>query len=85
MADSSKRFVVDQRTEWFFVVLGPNPDASKAGTAYTGKHLSLCTTDSREDAELIAAALNAYPPAQGWPENVSFEQPRRREAAGREH
>jgi hypothetical protein len=67
MAESSKRFTVDQRTEWFCIVLGPNPDASKGGTAYTSEYLSLCTTDSREDAELIAAALNAYPPAQSWP------------------
>ncbi len=57
------RFFVEQRTEWLCTVLGPNPDAM----AYTGDHLLICTTDNREDAELIAAALNAYAPAEAWP------------------
>ncbi len=63
MTERSRRFFVDQRAEWHCIVLGPNPDAS----VYTADHLLICSTDSREDAELIAAALNAYPPAEAWP------------------
>lgn len=63
MAESSNRFIVDRRTEW--VVLGPNPGVSIG--AYTGEHLLVCTPDNREAAELIAAVLNVYSPAQYWP------------------
>ncbi len=65
MVVAFKRFIVDQRTEWLCIVIGPNPDAGRI--SYSGEHLSICTTDNREDAELIAAALNAYAPAEGWP------------------
>ncbi len=62
MIERRKRFIVVQRTEW--LVLGPNAGASTG--AYLGEHLLVCTTENREDAELIAAALNAYPAAQCW-------------------
>lgn len=64
---TSPRFLVEQRSEFFFAVLGPNPDFGKIGVSYAGEHLTVCTMDGRDEAELVAAALNAFPAAKGWP------------------
>lgn len=53
-------YLVEQRSEFCFAVLGPNPDAGKEGVCYTGKYLTVCTTDGAEDAALIASALNLH-------------------------
>lgn len=63
----SPRFVVEQRSPDFFAVLGPNPDFGKSCVPYAGEYLTLCTMDGRDEAELVAAALNAFPAARGWP------------------
>ncbi|MCW5695802.1 MAG: hypothetical protein KIS96_03595 [Bauldia sp.] len=58
------RFRTERRGEYDFAVLGPNyPDASGAVRG----RLTVCTTDGRDDADMIAAALNAYGPARLWP------------------
>lgn len=61
------RFFVDERGPDAFAVLGPNPDRGKRGVSYAGRYLTICTTDGRGEADLIAAALNAHPAAQAWP------------------
>jgi hypothetical protein len=53
-------FTVEQRSEYCFAVLGPNPDAGKEGVCYAGANLTICTTDGAEDAALIACALNLH-------------------------
>jgi len=50
-------YVVEQRDEFLFAVLEPNPDAGKANVCYSGKRLTVCTTDGVEDATRIAKAL----------------------------
>jgi hypothetical protein len=55
-------YTVSTRSEFNFAVLGPNPDAGKDCVPYAGKQLTICITDGKDDAELIAAALNAYRP-----------------------
>ena len=50
-------FVVEQREEFIFAVLEPNPDAGKSGVCYAGKHLTVCTTDGLEEATRIAKGL----------------------------
>lgn len=61
------RFIVEQRSPDHFAVLRPNPDHNKPGVCYAGEHLTVCTMDGRGEAEMVAAALNAYAPAQRWP------------------
>ena len=43
-----------------YTILEPNPDAGKAGVSYSGSHFGVVTTESREDANLIAAAPSMY-------------------------
>lgn len=50
-------YAVDQRGEHFFAVLGRNPQPS---IFYQGLRLTVCTTDSREEAERIALCLGAH-------------------------
>lgn len=64
---SSPRFVVEQHSEFCFAVLGPNPDFGKPCASYTGEYLTVCTMDGSDEADLVAAALNAFPAARGWP------------------
>lgn len=59
-------YIVRQFEEFRFTVLGPNPDAGRHGAAYSGDHLTICTTAGVEDAERIArglALLDAQPAA----------------------
>lgn len=63
----SPRFIIEQLGSDRFAVLGPNPDHNKRGACYAGEHLTVCTMDGREEAELVAAALNAFPAARAWP------------------
>lgn len=70
-------FKTEQRGQYRFAVLGRNPDAGKQGVSYSGSYLTVCITDGAEDAEMIAAALNAYPPAQAYAQ----EAPSRTKAA----
>lgn len=60
----SPKFIIEQRAEYRFAVLGPNPDAGKRGVSYSGDYLTVCTTDGRDEAQLIADALNFYPAAE---------------------
>lgn len=53
-------YTVEQRDEFCFAVLGPNPDAGKQGVCYSGDLLTVCTTDGADDAALIASALNLH-------------------------
>ena len=39
-----------------YTILEPNPDAGKAGVPFSGSHFGVVTSDSREDAFLIASA-----------------------------
>lgn len=64
------RFIIEQRSEFCFAVLGPNPDFGKTCVSYAGEYLTVCTTDGRNEAGLIASALNAFAPARGWPDVV---------------
>lgn len=67
MTHPSPLFVIEQRSEFCFAVLGPSPDAGKRGVSYAGQYLTVCTTDGRAEAKLIADALNVYPAtAQRW-------------------
>lgn len=60
-------FIIEQREEFRFAVLGPNPDAGKSCVSYAGDYLTVCQTDGRDEAQLIADALNAYPAsARRW-------------------
>jgi hypothetical protein len=61
------RFKVEQRDQFHFAVLGPNPDAGKTNVSYSGNFLTVCTMDGLDEANMVAAALNAYAPAQNWP------------------
>lgn len=56
----SPAYIIEQRGPDCFAVLGPNPDAGKIGVSYSGDHLTICTTDGRDDAMMIAKALNLY-------------------------
>lgn len=58
--DNSPAYLVEQRSQDCFAVLGPNPDHGKRGVSYAGEHLTICTTDGRDDAVMIAKALNLY-------------------------
>lgn len=64
---SSPRFIVERRSEFNFAVLGPNPDFGKSCVSYAGQYLTVCTMDGRDEADLVAAALNAFPASRGWP------------------
>lgn len=54
----STGYVVEQRSEFCFAVLMPNPDAGKTNTSYSGRYLTMCVTDGRQEATKIALALN---------------------------
>lgn len=58
-------YIVKERGQDNFAVLGPNPDHGKDCVSYSGQYLTVCTTDGREDAEMIASALNAKQPVLG--------------------
>jgi hypothetical protein len=49
-------YIIEQRGPDCFAVLGPN----KPSVFYAGEYLTICTTDGRDDAEMIAKALNLY-------------------------
>jgi hypothetical protein len=53
-----KKHIVEKLGDYHFVVLGPNPDAGKEGLCYSGDFLTICTTESVEEAKRIAKALN---------------------------
>lgn len=65
---NSPHFIIEQRGPDYFAVLGPNPDFGKADVSYAGEHLTVCTMGGRGEAKLVAAALNAFAPARGWPD-----------------
>jgi len=53
-----KRHVVEQRSEFHFAVLGPNPDRGKEGVCYSGEYFTVCITDGLEEAKRIAKGLD---------------------------
>jgi hypothetical protein len=58
VTQSQKRHVVEQRSEFHFAVLGPNPGFNKPGVCYSGEYFTICTTDGPEEAKRIAKALD---------------------------
>lgn len=52
-------FTVEQRDEHVFAVMSLRPGCDQLGVVYSGDKLTLCITDGREEAEAIAAAMNA--------------------------
>jgi hypothetical protein len=64
-APAAPQFTVEPRAGNWWAVLGrhtPSP-------VYAGDRLTVCTTDGQGEADMIAAALNAYPPAATWPDD----------------
>lgn len=41
-------------------IMGTNEDAGKSGVSYSGRYLSIATTESRDDALLIVRAVNSH-------------------------
>jgi len=50
------RYFIHQTGEFNFSVIGPNTEPCGS---YSGAHLTVCRTDGRDDAAMIARSLNA--------------------------
>lgn len=57
---NSPAYLIEQRSEFCFAVLGPNADFGKPCVSYAGQYLTVCVTDGRDDAVMIAKALNLF-------------------------
>ena len=57
---SKKQWLVEKHKDGTYSVLEPNTEAGMSGVCYAGKYFGVVTSDSKEDAYLIAAAPDMY-------------------------